>query len=172
MVKIGCFLSIMDIQTNRLRLHELTLNDAYRLSEYRNKKQVSLYQSWHHFTLKNAEKLINDVIKHPFTGKKYEHTQLGIYLNEYLIGDLHVDVLSEKLISIGYTLDSTYWRQGYAIEAVSYFLAYLKETYHFEKVIAYIYKKNERSRRLLIKLGFEIFESKPFSTKEGYILFL
>ena len=56
------------IDTQRLYLRELQREDAVRMSEYRNKKEVAFYQSWWRYPYKKAVKLLEELQEHPQTG--------------------------------------------------------------------------------------------------------
>lgn len=143
-------------ETQRLLIRELKIDDARRLSEYRNKKEVAFYQSWWHYPYSRAVKRVEYCLKHPFEGKRGTY-QLGVVLKSenYLIGDYFLEVIEESSITIGYTFDSTYWHYGYATESLQELLKKLKDTYHFKRVYAHVYDDNERSLHLLKKLGFK-----------------
>ncbi|MBM6880583.1 GNAT family N-acetyltransferase [[Clostridium] spiroforme] len=146
----------MKIETARLIIKDLTLSDAIRFSDYRNKPEVAKYQSWKYYSLKKAQKRIKYTLDHPFAGKIGNY-QLGIYLiqSDYLIGDLFIEIEGKTTFTVGYTIDSEYWAKGYASEAVSALLDYMHHSYHFKMCLAHVYEDNERSIRLLKKLGFE-----------------
>ena len=44
----------MNIETERLIIKPLTLDDAKRFSEYRDKEEVAMYQSWDEYPLNKA----------------------------------------------------------------------------------------------------------------------
>ncbi len=158
------------IETERLLIRYLDQEDIDRLVTYRNKPEVARFQSWNHYSRFEAKGRIRYVQKHPYTGKPKDNTQLAITLKDgTLIGDLHLEVLNRNTVTIGYTLDSTYWGQGYGREAVRGLLEALKE-FPQRKVIAYIYRQNDRSRKLLLDLGFHKFDESSFYDDEGYIL--
>lgn len=146
----------MEIQTARLIIKDLSLADAPRFSEYRNKPEVARYQSWKDYSLKKAQKRIKYCLDHPFAGKIGNY-QFGIYLrsSQYLIGDLFMEIDGKTAFTVGYTLDSDYWSKGYASEALTALLNYMHEAYHFKMCMAHVYEDNERSVRLLEKHGFE-----------------
>ena len=50
----------MNIETERLIIKPLTLDDAKRFSEYRDKEEVAMYQSWDEYPLNKA---INRIVK-------------------------------------------------------------------------------------------------------------
>ena len=151
------------IETKRLLIRDFTVDDAIRLAQYRSKKEVARYQSWHFYSLSRAKKRIAYCIKHPYRGRR-GNFQLAVELksNHDLIGDLYIDVESTKSFTIGYTFDSVYWFNGYAYEALEAFFDYQKEVYHFKKVYAHVYQDNERSLRLLKKLDFTPYHKSYF----------
>ena len=67
----------MNIETERLIIKPLTLDDAKRFSEYRDKEEVAMYQSWDEYPIEKAKQRITYCIKHPFHGKRGNY-QLGI----------------------------------------------------------------------------------------------
>lgn len=148
------------IATKRLLIRELKASDAYRFSEYRDKREVAVYQSWWRYPYKKAVARIDYCLKHPFDGTRGNY-QLGVVLeeNNKLIGDIFLETWEQNSITIGYTFDSDYWRQGYAIETITKLLEVLKNKYHFKIVFAHVYDDNERSIKLLKKLGFEQYEA-------------
>ena len=54
----------------------------------------------------------------------------------------------------GYKLDHDYWSKGYAFEACSAFIKIAFSEYHLHRLEAYIMPANERSIRLIKRLGF------------------
>lgn len=163
----------MIFETERLIIRYVQLEDIERLVEYRNKPEVAHYQSWDRYTTRQAKNRVKYIERHPFTGKVKDNTQLAVLLKDgTMIGDLHVEVINRLTTTIGYTFDSVYWHHGYAREAVSALIEYLKAYFPQEKVIAYIYKQNQASRALLDDLGFKKFDESFFYDDEGYVLFI
>ncbi|MGN1182542.1 MAG: GNAT family N-acetyltransferase [Faecalibacillus sp.] len=144
----------MEIKTERLIIKDLSLDDVERFSEYRNKKEVAEYQSWDHYSIQKAKQRILYCLKHPFQGKIGNY-HLGIYLNNYLIGDIFIEIDGYTTFTIGYTLDSLYWAKGYASEAIQAFLEHMRDIYHFKICLAHVYDDNVRSIHLLEKMGFD-----------------
>jgi RimJ/RimL family protein N-acetyltransferase len=58
-------------------------------------------------------------------------------------------------INIGYEFAPAYWNQGFAAEAIGPVLAYAFEVLEAPRVVAYARPANQRSTRLLEKLGFQ-----------------
>lgn len=162
------------LETPRLYLRCLQLTDAMRMSEYRSKKEVAHYQSWKKYSVKDATKRIQQCLKFTsfYLPKTNYHLAVILKDNDIMIGDLFVDVVNEKVFVLGYTLDSVYWSKGYGSEIVEAFCQYMKETYHFQKVICYVYKDNQQSIHLLKKLQFHQFEESYFYHDVGYMKYL
>lgn len=161
----------MILETERLYLRRFQIEDAYRMHEYRDKPEVSKYQSWHHYSLKDAQKRIMQLQKitefhHPHTDY---HFAIVLKENDMLIGDIFAEIVNHHTFVLGYTLDSPYWSYGYATEMVSAFIEYMRDHYDFHKVICYAYKENKRSIRLLERLGFIKFNDSFFYRDVGYM---
>jgi [ribosomal protein S5]-alanine N-acetyltransferase len=58
-------------------------------------------------------------------------------------------------VEIGYMLDPPHWGQGYAIEAATAVMRYAFDQLKLERLIALVRPKNERSIRVLEKLGMQ-----------------
>lgn len=161
----------MILETERLYLRDLLLSDAKRMSEYRNKKEVAQYQSWKKYSEKDAFRRIQQCLllkSHHRVHTDY-HVAIILKENDLQIGDLFVEIINEKTFSLGYTIDSVYWSKGYATEIIEAFLVYMKEKYHFQKVICYVYNDNKRSLRLLERLGFSQFDKSYLYGDRGFL---
>ena len=114
------------IEADRIKIQAISLQDIARFSEYRDKEEVAEYQSWDEYPIEKAKQRITYCIKHPFHGKRGNY-QLGIYLKDenYLIGDLFIEIDGHTTFTLGYTLDSLYWSKGYASEALEAILQYM-----------------------------------------------
>lgn len=141
---------ILEIQTKRLTLHPFSLEDAFLLYNYRRLENVEKYQSFHHFTLDQAKETV--LMKGPV--QKPGSYQLGIYLNQWLIGDIFFYFTNDLDCFLGYTLDPNYWHQGYAYEAVKASIDYLYQHLSIQRYYAYIDPENIASIKLIRKLGF------------------
>lgn len=141
----------MEIYTKRLKLAKLKKADAYLLYEYRRLKEVEKYQSFTNFTYSQAKL----VVEMEAPKRKPGSYQLGIYLNEWLIGDLFFHIDENYSCMIGYTLDPRYWHHGYAYESVRASLQYLCRELNLHHFYAYIDERNQASIALVLKLGFK-----------------
>lgn len=153
----------MKLETERLVIHDLRITDAPAMAAYRAKEEVARYQSYNNYNEKKARKRINECLAHPFEYEPGSY-QLGIYFKgqDQLIGDIYINISYDYEISLGYTLDSVHWNQGYMSEALEAFLHYLKETHYVRRVYCMVKFANKRSIRLLEKFGFEEYERSNF----------
>lgn len=161
----------MILETERLYLRHLQLDDALRMSEYRSKEEVARYQSWEIYTEDDAKKRIQECLSQTSWNRPKDNYHLAIILkeNNYMIGDLFIEVVTRKVFVLGYTLDSDYWSQGYATEMITAFCQYMKDEYNFKKVVCYVYNDNIRSKKLLKRLHFMKFDESYYYDDEGYI---
>jgi len=161
----------MIVETYRLYIRPLNEKDAPAMSHYRNKEEVAKYQTWKHYSLNDALKRIQhcqriDVYNQPRTDY---HLAVVSKQNQQMIGDIFVEIVNRKTFVLGYTLDSEFWSLGYGSEFVGAFIEYMKVTYDMKKVLCYVYPDNDRSIRLLKKLGFHKFEESYFYGDIGYM---
>ena len=161
----------MILETQRLYLRCLQEDDASRMSEYRNKKEVAKYQSWDTYSKDDALRRIRQcqLIRSLNTPKTDYHLAIILKNNDDMIGDLFVEIVNKKVFVLGYTLDSDYWSLGYASEIVNAFCEFMKDEYGFKKVVCYVYYDNVRSKKLLKRLHFVKFDESHYYGDEGFI---
>jgi ribosomal-protein-alanine N-acetyltransferase len=73
-----------------------------------------------------------------------------------LIGYVQATVRSNGYAAIAYELSSTYWGRGLASQAVQAMIGELVERYGVRKLSAVFKRENQRSARLLERLGFSL----------------
>jgi [ribosomal protein S5]-alanine N-acetyltransferase len=71
-----------------------------------------------------------------------------------LVGYVQATVRSDGLAGIAYVLGSSHWGRGLASRAVKAMIAELGDEYGTRTVFAILKRENERSRKLLERLGF------------------
>ncbi len=139
------------MESDRLFFREITENDAELIVGWR-----SDFETYRYFL--NPHKITLE-----------EH--LNWYRNSYLNNDSRTEfialkkdtnkpvgafglIFSEETVEVNYLLDKEYRGKGYAAEAVSYLIAYAKETRQVTKAIAEVHKENKPSLSLIERLGF------------------
>ena len=144
------------ILTERLIIRLLETNDATDMFNYRSLPDIYRYQSWQPKHIDEVEKFIKENnIEHFNIADKW--VQLAVCLKDSgkLIGDIGIHFLEDtEQIELGYTIAPMFQGFGYAIEAVRAVLDYLFKEESKHRVIASLDPDNERSIKLLDKLGF------------------
>jgi len=143
------------INTDRLSIMPLGLQDKEVFLAYRGNPTVYQFQSWYPPSLQEVENFIrHNLTVIPNTNDTW--LQLGVYLhNDALIGDMGIHFLEDDAqVEIGYTLAPEHHGQGYAAEAVKAVLDYLFFTLNKHRITASVDPANQKSINLLKKLGF------------------
>lgn len=131
------------IETNRIILRPLIMDDADNIAAGANDKEVArwLCSLPHPYVLADAEGFILSQEDRPFTK--------GIEFEGRIIGCISLKENNE----LGYWIARRYWRQGLMSEAVEAFLnAYFDASN--DTVCAYYLLGNDTSGHILSKLGF------------------
>lgn len=143
-------------ETNRLVLRHFCLQDIRNFYEYRANPAVAMYQSWENYTYADAETFVRNQIDHMPNrpGTWFQFAIASASSNE-LLGDcaLHTPSAEPRIVEIGFTLAPEHQGKGYVNEAVSALLDYIFHTLGKHKVIAFSDVRNEKSIRVLERLG-------------------
>ena len=75
-----------------------------------------------------------------------------------LVGYVQATVTSDRSAYVAYVLGSKFWGHGYAQRSMQAILEHLASTYGVERCLASVEVENERSIRLLERLGFQLME--------------
>jgi aminoglycoside 6'-N-acetyltransferase len=144
----------MRLTTERLVLRPFTAADAPAFAAYRSDPDVARYQGWDTpFPLAQAEEFVREVGAADPTAPGW--FQYAAEVNGVLVGDVGVGLNENRMqADIGYTLATAHQGRGYAAEAVHRVLAHLFEERGLHRVAAECDARNERSARLLARLGF------------------
>jgi len=147
----------VEINTERLLLRSVKLDDAEAIFNYRSDSIENQYQGW-------IPKNIDDV--YDFINNKVSSTidlidtwyQFVIIRNENneLIGDIGVHFIdsNKKQVEVGCTLDKNHQRKGYATEALKEMINYLFTEFNKHRIITSIDPRNIKSIGLVEHLGF------------------
>ncbi|MBQ8927545.1 MAG: GNAT family N-acetyltransferase [Oscillospiraceae bacterium] len=141
-------MSNLPIQTKRLCIRRFTPADGTDFSEILTDPEVCFYEPFETFThqaaLIEAEKLAED-------GSFYA---VELMSERKLIGKLYLkDLEFFGAHELGYTFHRKYWGKGYAAEAASALAAYAFDTLGVRRITAEVDVRNQRSIRLLQRLG-------------------
>jgi [ribosomal protein S5]-alanine N-acetyltransferase len=144
------------LETERLQLVEITQKYAQSLFEIFSLDEVTKYYGSETFTrIEEANKLIEMFQKNYYEKRAY---RWGIILkeNNQLIGTIGLNglQLKNKKAEIGYELHPSFWRKGYATEAIRELLRYSFGELELNRIGAVVYIENKASYNLLTGLGF------------------
>ena len=146
----------MLLETNRLRLRRLSVDDAEFILRLLN--EPSFMQNIGDRGVRTTEDARAYILKGPVAS--YEKFGFGLLLVEQkesgvpigMCGLLKRDVLEH--VDIGYALLPEFWSQGYAFESASAVMSYAREKLGAKQVLAVVNADNQSSIRLLEKMGF------------------
>jgi RimJ/RimL family protein N-acetyltransferase len=140
-------------KSNRLYVRYFKVSDLETIYKYRNDIRCSKYQTWSDTSLDELKAFIYE-LRNKKIGKDW--IQLAIIRSEddLHIGDIYLN-FDESSISIGYTIDADFHRQGYGYEILVQLLKYLKANYKQKSILAKVFIPNIASINLLHKLKFK-----------------
>lgn len=144
----------MVIETERLILKDLEMNDLEDFFTYARDKNVGSRSTWKpHESIEESREILEEfVASGEFFG--IHHKEDGLMIG--VVG-LHEDELSRmprtRCREIGYGLNYNYWSRGYMTEAARLVLVYAFEKLGLDLVTGYTSENNERSKRVLSKIG-------------------
>lgn len=138
----------------RVVLRPFVPADAPVLAAYRSDSEVARYQGWDPpFSLAQAEAFVREVAALDPTAPGW--FQFAVEVGGELVGDVGVNLQRDLMqAEIGYTLATEHQGRGYATEAVRRLLEHLFDERGLHRVAAECDARNERSARLLTRLGF------------------
>lgn len=151
-------------RTARLVLRPIREADVDIVVAYRNDPDVAALQDWD--LPVSRERVARQVAAQSDWSDIVpgEPRQIGIDLDGELIGDLYVGLDEHGGVAeIGFTLRTEFQGRGYAFEAASAVVADLIERLGCHRIFAQLSPKNERSARLLEKLGMHVESLAPLS---------
>ncbi|MCH6233307.1 GNAT family N-acetyltransferase [Cognataquiflexum rubidum] len=155
------------LETDRLLLRELNLGDVPFI--------LSLLNSpgWLKYIgdrgVKNEEQAKDYLLNGPL--KSYKENGFGLYLVEERISKLPIGLcglLKRETLEnpdLGFAFLSDYMGKGFAFEAANAVLEHTKSQLKLLTILAIVLPDNQRSIKLLEKLGFQY--QKTFQVKEG-----
>lgn len=172
--------SSITLNTIRLTLRPFKEDDIYDFYEYAKVEGVGEMAGWsHHKNISESGKILSLFIRNK--------NQFAIVYNNKVIGSIGIEKYREDLFpelkdkegrEIGYVLSKDYWGQGIMTEAIDKVIEYLFKEVKLDFLTVSHFVKNNRSKRVIEKLGFtyskEFIYSTQMETEEkslAYILF-
>jgi len=147
---------VVVLETNRLRLRRLSVDDAEFILRLLN--EPSFIQNIGDRGVRTIDDARSYITNGPVAS--YDRHGFGLYLVELklsgaaigICGLLKRDTLED--VDIGYALLPEFWSNGYALESASEVTSDAREVLGLKRVLAVTNPDNESSIRLLEKIGF------------------
>ena len=159
------------LKTERLILRPWKLSDLDDLFEYASNPDVGPNAGWSpHKNKDESLEILNRFIDHKKT--------FAIEYNNKVIGSIGIELYNEKELpeynnlkgrEIGYVLSKDYWGKGIMTEGVKAVIDYLFNEVGLDFIACGHFLRNDRSRRVQEKCGFEHVRIIKYETKIGTI---
>ncbi len=142
------------LETGRLRLRPLTAKDADDVfAIFRDDAVTRFYDLTTFQELDEAYDLI-EFMEESYQTERQVRWGIELKAEKRLVGTCGFVWLRTHSTEIGYDLAQAFWGQGIMFEALSALIDYAFNELHFNRIEALVIPGNERSRKLLARLGF------------------
>lgn len=146
------------IETERLLLRKITLNDASDMFEYASNPEVSEYTMWStHTSIEDTKYFLKSLTK---MYKRKELVDWGIVhkAEKKFIGTCgYVEwSMTHSRAEIGYALSARYWREGYMSEAVNAIIEFGFREMLLNRIVGRCEVNNVASARVMEKVGMQL----------------
>jgi ribosomal-protein-alanine N-acetyltransferase len=143
-----------NIFTTRLELRRLQSSDAEEVFySYGSKPEAGHYLTWPtHKGLADTRRFLQHVDQTWALGLEFTYG-LRLRTENRLIGSLGIQN-DDGRMELGYVLSPTFWGQGYATEACTAMVNYLKGLPWVYRIQSFVDAENKASARVLLKSGF------------------
>jgi RimJ/RimL family protein N-acetyltransferase len=147
-------------ETERLKMRELNVSDEYDIAQILlNSNSMKYYDKV--FTERDVTNWIEKNIR------RYKDDGFGLWAvirknDDVFLGDCGVtmqNIDQEILPEIGFHIKKAYCRHGYAAEAASGALHYVKATYHLTRIYSYCQIENIPSQGVMQKIGLQFMKT-------------
>ena len=148
----------LPIETERLRIRYIDLDDAYDMYEYASRPEVCRYLLWSpHMNLSATEGYIESLIKRSLRGL-YCDWAIELKATGKMIGTVGYAMIdaSDDIYEMGYVLSPDYQGKGYMTEAMNAMLKLNFDVLELPSAKLRIINENEPSKRLAERLGFTL----------------
>ncbi|WP_336771941.1 GNAT family N-acetyltransferase [Paenibacillus sp. MMO-58] len=145
------------LETDRLLLREITIEDKADIFACFSNKQVTRYYGQESFEHMDQAQALIVYFATGYAEKRGIRWGIELKETKKLIGTIGFNLWSPKhrRAEVGYELLPESWRNGYASEAISAVLRYGFQELKLNRIGAVVFTDNEASNQLLTKLGFQ-----------------
>ena len=140
------------LETDRLMLRPITLDDAEDLFEYASDPENTRHTFPTHQSIEETEWVISNL----FMSSPLGNFAIELKENGKMIGTCDLRVTeSEKSAELAYAINKKYWGNGYAPEAAKKLLELAFQDLKIERLWAKFSSENPASGRVMEKIGME-----------------
>lgn len=146
----------MKLETTRLIIRPIRIEDKLEIFEYRSDRETNKYQGWIPTTLLDVEIFIRRISKQVDEPETWFQFVIMEKETQKLIGDIGIHFFDRenKQAEIGCTLNKKFQNKGYATESIKRVIDYLFKELRKHRIIASIDPDNKNSIRLVERIGF------------------
>jgi RimJ/RimL family protein N-acetyltransferase len=156
---------MMIMETERLRLRPIEEKDVPFIVPMMNDWEVAQWLSLppYPYYEKDGQNFIDIVAENH---RQAQPTLFGIARrhDDQIMGSIGGEWATDNECGIGYWMGRDHWKQGYAREAMSAMIAYVRDQLACRSMMAVIDPDNQSSRQLLERFNFISNGSKPIDT--------
>lgn len=143
------------LETKRLYLRNLSLEDIDEICDYRNNEVCNQYQRWDDFSKVDIKAFVEKFQNDEFLStKEKQHFAVCMKENDALVGELAYFYNEQDCITLGISISYKQHKKGYASELLEEVISQIKEKYPHMDIVGLIEKGNVKSIGLFEKLGF------------------
>ena len=164
-------ISSVKLETERLILRPFEVKDLEDFFEYASVEGVGECAGWnHHENIEVSKDILTDFIRERKT------FALVYKENNKVIGSLGLEESKEDIyklnpfasfVELGYVLSKDYWGKGLMTEASKRVIEFIFSDLGVDYITVCHFVENDRSRRVIEKLGFKYVCEDVFKTREG-----
>lgn len=146
----------MQLESDRLIIRPIQLDDKKEVFEYRSDRNANKYQGWIPETIEDVEVFIGKISKQINEPETWFQFVLIEKESQKIVGDLGIHFYDKenKQVEIGCTLNRIFHNRGYARESVRKVIDYLFLDLNKHRIITSIDPENKNSIRLVERIGF------------------
>ena len=143
----------MRITTERLTLEPISLDHLESTYAYASDRESTRFMCYYpHDSMEETRAFIRNAAEE--WGKERPGCYEFVVLAEGRhVGGITLDVMEDGSVDLGWILDKRFWGRGYATEAARAAMAWGRDTAGMRRFVAQCDSENERSRRLMERLG-------------------
>ena len=146
----------MKLDTKRLIIRPITLDDKNEIFEYRSDTETNKYQGWIPKTIDDVETFIGKISKQINEPETWFQFVIIEKETQKIVGDLGIHFFDSenRQVEIGCTLNKEFQNKGYATESIKRVIDYLFKELNKHRIITSIDPDNKNSIRLVERIGF------------------